>query len=290
MSKGLTNLFDMMQTHANYTRPFPDQWFHDLTALCQDTALALKAIASTDPRLSPDLKADVNNYFHARSYNVAMVPDEVTRAATDFNSGWLHALTRMLDSDFISPIVIAPLARAAVENSSLLIYLNSFEPIDRCYWGMRALVEKMEYEEEEALIPNVYGSLTAAIDIYRAKNRGKKLKYPSNTALVKEQLKEFDGEEIYRVLSTYTHQHAWSAYKHFVFATHNPLSLELRALSILFDTLAATDLAARSFSGFRPERDIQPHLNELQRIAVGREDLRADWLDWMTENNVAPAP
>lgn len=280
----------MMQTLGTYGRPFPEHWFSELSHLCRESGLALQAIGAIDPNLDFSQKQSINNYFDAEDYNVAMIPEEVSRAVSEFGGGCLHAIGPMLTNPFVSPVVVAPLARTVVENSCLLLYLNRFDPIERTFWAMRSLTEKMNYEKERDLVPGLYHRLKGATKIHTSKHRGKKFGFPSNTKLVSETLKDIDGAEIYRVLSSYTHQHTWTAYKHFTFANNNPVVLELRSLLIVLDMLTTVERAARSLASRRPRTDVLVYVEAFDAIILSLNRIGADLQEWMRINGLTPAP
>lgn len=280
----------MMQTHANYSRPFPDQWFPALAGLCQETAQSVQSIGHDNLSLTAEEKQDINKYFQAEDYNVALIGEEVTRGSADLVGGWLYTINNLLDGPFVSPVTIAPIARAAIETSAQIAYLNAFKPIERCFWAMRAVTDKIDYEKERDLVPGAFPRLKEATKVHTDRHRGTKFEFPSNTELVRETLKDIDGYRMYKETSAYTHQHAWTAYKHSNYVMHNPLPLELRTICFILDALAAADYAARSFLNYRDTTKTATAYSNLDVLLGKRKAVHDVFVAWMMENNVAPAP
>ncbi|MDK4279053.1 hypothetical protein [Corynebacterium accolens] len=280
----------MMQTHANYSRPFPDHWFPALARLCRETVQNMQTIGQANLSLTAEEKQDINEYFHAEDYNVALIGEEITGGSADLVGGWLYTINNLLDGPFVSPVTIAPVARAAIETSAQIAYLNAFEPIERCFWAMRAVTDKIHYEKERDLVPGVFPRLKEATKVHTDRHRGTKFEFPGNTTLVRETLKVLGGYRMYKETSAYTHQHAWTAYKHSNYVMYNPLPLELRTIRFVLDALAAADYAARSFINFRNTTKTATAYSNLDILLGRRKAVHDEFVAWMTENNVALAP
>lgn len=271
----------VMQTRSGYQRPFDDVIFGALSRLCREIALIVKDLGAIDPKLTGSYKAKVNDYFRAAEYNVAMIPEELIRDVTDFSGGCLYALGSLLGDPFVSPVVISPMARTAVENSSLIIYLNSFDPIERTFWSMRALQQKIQYEKEKDLIPGLFGPIDDAVKVYTSMHKGRDLKFPSNTKLVSDMLKDICGADLYKMLSSYSHHNAWTALKHYANVKYDPVLLEIQSVFLVVDTLESTIKAAHSIEGFRPRQEYDRNielLNELIPYLKVCETLLLEWI------------
>lgn len=279
-----------MNTYDQYARPFPESWFPALSRLCREIGVLMHNIGDVEPELKTSEKAYIQDYFQSDDVNLAILPEEICRAVSDFNGGCLYSLSSMLENSFVSPVIVAPLARSAVENSCLLLYVNSFAPIERCFWTMRSLTDKIQYEKEREMIPGLYDSYKRATKIHTLKNPGQEFKFPSNTALVSEMLKDIDGSTIYRTLSSYTHQHTWTALKHFMFVKANPISVELRSIDMVVSTLQAVERAVRSLAATRPANDTKIQLEHLDALVPYLTTIRHQVFTWGAENKIGPAP
>ena len=261
-----------------------------LARLCRETAQNMQTIGQANLNLTAEEKQDINVYFQAEDYNVALIGEEITGGSADLVGGWLYTINNLLDGPFVSPVTIAPITRAAIETSAQIAYLNAFEPIERCFWAMRAVTDKIHYEKERDLVPGVFPRLKEATKVHTARHRGTKFEFPGNTALVRETLKVLGGSRMYKETSAYTHQHAWTAYKHSNYAMYNPLPLELRTIRFVLDALAAVDYAARSFVNYRDTTKTATAYSNLDILLGIRIAVHDEFVAWMTENNVAPAP
>ena len=250
----------------------------------------MQTIGQANLSLTAEEKQDINEYFQAEDYNVALIGEEITGGSADLVGGWLYTINNLLDGPFVSPVTIAPITRAAIETSAQIAYLNAFEPIERCFWAMRAVTDKIHYEKEHDLVPGVFPRLKEATKVHTAQHRGTKFEFPGNTALVRETLKVLGGYRMYKETSAYTHQHAWTAYKHSNYVMYNPLPLELRTIRFVLDALAAADYAARSFVNYRDATKTATAYSNLDILLGIRKAVHDEFVGWMTENDVAPAP
>lgn len=279
-----------MHTHINYSRPFPSEWLGALARLCREVSQLMKFVGDVDPDLDTAVKARINAYFEDSDFNVAMTPEELTRSITELCGGSLHFLSRTLDNDFVSPVIVAPLSRAVVENCSLLIFINSFDDIERTFWTMRAVTSDLKEDKQRDLVPEVDEALTQAVAVHINRHRGQDFKFPGFGKLVADTLGDVAEANLYKLLSSYTHRNAWTAYKHFIFNKQAPVRLELLSARFVISALHSAVLATKSVARFRPNDDVKDYLDYLNNLIPYLNTVERFLDSWMQTNGIQPAP
>ncbi|CAM3254558.1 MULTISPECIES: hypothetical protein [Corynebacterium] len=278
-----------MHTHINYSRPFPSEWLGALARLCREISQLMKLVGDVDPDLDAAVKARINAYFEDSDFNVAMTPEELTRSITELCGGSLHFLNRTLDNDFVSPVIVAPLSRSVVENCSLLLFINSFGDIERTFWAMRAVTLDIKEDKQRDLVPEVDEALTTAVAVHINRHRGQDFKVPGFGKLVANTLGDVAETNLYKLLSSYTHRNAWTAYKHFIFNQHAPARLELLSARFVISALRSAVLATESVASFRPNDDVKEYLDYLNNLIPYLNTVEQSLNTWMKTNGIQPA-
>lgn len=205
-------------------------------SLATGIANAANGIGISYPAWDLKVREQVNKNLDPAISNVARLPDELARAIMQVAGAHLHQIGQLMRSEFTTPATVAPLARSALENIALLLYINRPEdtPEERTVRAARAIKYGMNRDKVHTMpgLVELYDGLNTVVQRYTKKNVIPELKTEDvkYDAMVKETLGELIGEDLYGELCSYTHHNAWRAFYQFLAANENPTQLELDSL------------------------------------------------------------
>ncbi|MBA4504738.1 hypothetical protein ACUY28_07570 [Corynebacterium sanguinis] len=208
----------------------------DLANTCNDIGLATAAWGTAT--------AETVNKTHRHGVsNAARLPDEVSRAVIQVAGGDLHLIGQLLTYSFTAPTLVGPLARSAVENAALILTLNreTDSPEVRTYRAARALRDGIKNDETHNAHPGVdklRKELTQLTTRYTNKHTVEENKEfgEGTRALVREELGELVGNDLYDELCNVTHYNAWTAFFQHLVADVKPIVMELDSLRYAYRT------------------------------------------------------
>ncbi|QNQ89849.1 hypothetical protein GP475_03700 [Corynebacterium poyangense] len=242
----------MMTAHENSKLdPVIAQFKHEMFLLCTGIANVANEIGQALPAWGPDITQPVNARFSFAETNAARLPDELALAVLQVAGAHVHTIGRFMQDEFTPPATVAPIARSAVENAALLIFLTRDEsPEFRTVRAARAIRAGMNRDKAHKLkgLEDLYDNLNKLVTRYTTKNEIPDLKHDKveYTELVELTLGELVGDEFYGELCSYTHHNTWKAFYQFIAANENPTVLEVD--SLYFAQKMALALAGAAFS------------------------------------------
>ncbi|AKK03005.1 hypothetical protein [Corynebacterium epidermidicanis] len=229
----------------------------DMFMLSTGVANAANRIGIAHPAWGPDITGPVNKILDPAVSNVARLPDELARAIMQVAAAHPNQIGQLMHSEFTTPATVAPLARTAIENIALLLYINRDEdkPEEHTVRAARAIRCGMNRDKVHTIkgLDELYGGLNTVLQRYTKKHTIPELKHDEvgYDKLVKQTLGELVGEGFYEVLCSYTHHNAWRAYYQFLAVSTNPTDLELDSLLFAYRTSIAVAVGAKMLSQYR---------------------------------------
>lgn len=236
---------------------------------------AINTVARSPFSVTPARRDAVNDTLKtmdpsAETYNIARLPDELSLATLQTAGGCIHSIGNLLCIRAAHPVALSSLARTAVENSAITIYLNTSEDdVTRTLMAnnvlRRGLLEAGHKNRESK-----FNSSLVAHDALNERASRERIRHvpklPSSyTGLIAQTLAEIDGQTLYNELNRFTHPNAETLLTATVSADLRPHINFRDSFKIAVRSAGCAIVAAKELSKYR-ETSIDPSFRHFARI------------------------
>lgn len=247
----------LQNSFCEYEHNFP---LKGLGTYCEVAALTVNDVARSPRALAPEVVDAIDCEFEpkirgAQDWKISRLPDDLSAAALQSAGAALHSIGLLLKSGIRSPLTLSMLARPALENSALVMYVN--EEADPWVRTVRAVnVVINGYENSDAGRPDspLHDALMAHRKIKQAfasQGYGREHRLLPYTDLVKTYFDGFKGGEMYNRFNRAVHHNVVRQLEIAVSADNGNHNNAIETFEVGIRTAIAVGAAAFSAEGFR---------------------------------------
>ncbi|WP_070683189.1 hypothetical protein [Corynebacterium sp. HMSC056E09] len=254
--------YPLENSFAEYEHYFP---LKGLGAHCEVAAHTVNEMARSPRVLTAEAADALEAEFEpkirgAQKWGISRLPDELTAAALQAAGAALHSIGLLLKSDIRYPLTPSILARPALENAALVMYVNEQEdPWVRTARAVNVVING--YENSDAARPDskLHDALEAHQKIRQAfasQGYGRRHRLLPYTDLVETYFDGFKGREMYNEFNRSVHHNVVRQIEIAISADIGSCGNAIETYEVAIRTAIAVGAAAFSLKDFRHCDDV----------------------------------